>query len=570
MNRATVTLAGLAAVAAAVLGTGWTSPDRVLPAVPVVVAPGAPGELVVDLVDGSTEADLDSVGVLVGVELQWVHPLAEDDGLAHAYVQDVAGAVATLEDDPRVEVVEPSTELHALGYPNDPMLDKQWHLMVMGAPAGWAKTPQGEGIVVAVIDTGVSVVEDLDADRVLEGASFVPGVTSARDDNGHGTHVAGTIAQSTNNGIGVAGVAPLATILPVKVLSASGSGTSEGIAAGIDYAVDEGADIINLSLGGGYSQVVHTAIRKARASGVVVVAAAGNSGRRGVSWPGALVETIGVGATGPDGTRAPYSSFGEGVDIAAPGGNTQISGGGVLQDTIAPGGHAYRELQGTSMAAPHVAGAAAVLLSTGHCGPDCVEETLLTSANGDAWDEALGHGTLDLAQALSATGDTWRVFRFLLGAFAAGAIASLSGARRRFWATAALVGGLTAGGVFFLDDLSGLSGRWWVSLLSDGPLSWPASLLGAWASRVPVVYSAALPLALSIPLAGVRGLRPVLIGVCAGVGGVLLHAAATQSVEPWLMSGSWATAWLVTNSVVAGLVALALAGSEQLDLKGAE
>ncbi len=570
MNRATMTLAGLVAVAAGVLGTGWMSPDRVLPEVPAVVSTGGPGQLVVDMVDGSTDADLASVGALLGVDLRWVHPLAEDDGLAHAAVPDIAAAVAMLVDDVRVEVVEPSVQLHMLGYPNDPMLDKQWHLMAMGAPAGWAKTPQGEGIVVAVIDTGVSVVEDLDADRVLEGASFVPGVTSAQDDNGHGTHVAGTIAQSTNNGIGVAGVAPLATILPVKVLSASGSGTSEGIAAGIDYAVDEGADVINLSLGGSYSLVVHTAIRKAREQGVVVIAAAGNSGRRGVSWPGALSETIGVGATGPDGTRAPYSSFGEGVDIAAPGGDTRIAGGGVLQDTIAPGGHAYRELQGTSMAAPHVAGAAAVLLSTGTCGPDCVEETLLTSAHGDVWDEAMGHGTLDLERALSATGDYWRAFRFFLGALAAGAIASLAGARKRFWMTAAAIGGLTAGGLFFLDNLPGLSGRWWVALLSDGLLTWPSTLLGAWAARVPFVYSAALPLALALPLAGVRRVRPILIGVCAGVGGVLLHAAATQSVEPWLMSGSWGSAWLVCNSVVAGLVALSLAGSEQLDQKGAE
>ncbi|MFT6819820.1 MAG: serine protease [Myxococcota bacterium] len=570
MNRATVTLAGLGAVAAGVLGTGWIAPVRVLPQVPLVVPGDGPGELVVDMVDGSSDSDLSAVGALLGVELHWVHPLSQDDGLAIGSVQDIAAAVAMLDNDIRVEVVEPSIQLHALGYPNDPMLDKQWHLMAMGAPAGWAQTPQGEGIIVAVIDTGVSVVEDLDADRVLQGASFVPGVSSAQDDNGHGTHVAGTIAQSTNNGLGVAGVAPLATILPVKVLSASGSGTSEGIAAGIDYAVDEGADVINLSLGGGYSEVVHTAIRKARAQGVLVVAAAGNSGRRGVSWPGALSETIGVGAVGPDGTRAPYSSFGQGIDIAAPGGDTRIPGGGVLQDTVTPSGHAYRELQGTSMAAPHVAGAAAVLLSTGTCGPDCVEETLLTSASGKAWDEAMGHGTLDLERALSATGDYWRGLRFFLGVLAAGAIASLSGARRRFWMTAAVVGGLTAGGLFFLDNLPGLSGRWWVALLSDGPLTWPSTLLGAWAARVPLVYSAALPLALAIPLAGVRSLRPLLIGVCAGVGAVLLHAAATQSVEPWFFSGGWGSAWLVGNSTVAGLLALSLAGSEQLDQRGTE
>ena len=131
--------------------------------------------------------------------------------------------------------------------------------------------------------------------------------------------------------VGAAGVAPESVILPVKVLSTRGGGTSEGIAAGIDYAVDEGADIINLSLGGAYSRVIHLAIQKAVSKGVVVVAAAGNGGRKGVSYPGALKETIGVAALDSHGKLAHYSSWGQGVDIAAPGGDTRQQGGGILQ-----------------------------------------------------------------------------------------------------------------------------------------------------------------------------------------------------------------------------------------------
>ena len=189
------------------------------------------------------------------------------------------------------------------------MYGRQWNLKAMGAPAAWKRTKQGDGIIVAVVDTGVTKVEDLQGTKVLEGSSFVPGVKKALDDQGHGTHVAGTIAQTTHNGKGVAGVAPKATILPIKVLSGSGSGASPWIASGIDQAVDDGAKVINLSLGGGYSLIIHNAVKKARKKGVIVVAAAGNSGRQGVGYPGGLKETIGVSALGPDGELAPYSSW---------------------------------------------------------------------------------------------------------------------------------------------------------------------------------------------------------------------------------------------------------------------
>ena len=304
-----------------------------------------------------------------------------------------------------------------------------------------------------------------------------------------------TIAQTTNNGKGVAGVAPDATILPVKVLSRFGFGSSSWIAAGIDYAADEGADVINLSLGGGYSRVIHNAIRKARQEGVIVVAAAGNSGRQGVGYPGALTETIGVSATGPDGTLAPYSSWGKGVDIAVPGGDKRKPGGGILQDTIdGRGGHHYAEYQGTSMATPHVVGAAAVLLSHG-VAPDAVERVLLDSARGpDGWDPKMGRGQLDLTAALAGSVGRFGAIRFLLGALVAMLVTQLAANRGSFRMAATATGGLVGGGLFFLGWLPLPDAGVW-ALLGRGLLEWPAVLIGPDWMHFPLWLSAALPLA---------------------------------------------------------------------------
>lgn len=581
MTRATRTAAALVLVAAAVYTLRPDPEERHLPEPEVAEVPAVPGELVVDLLDGASVADRDAVAALLGTSLEWVHPLAEDEALAVGQVPDLAAALKILDGNAAVEVAEPVMELRldpqfmgadladdgaaSAGFPNDPLYSKQWHLDAMGAPEGWARTPRGRGVIVAVVDTGVAVVADLEGTKVLEGKSFVRGESSPIDGNGHGTHVAGTIAQSTHNGIGTAGVAPEATILPVKVLSRGGSGMSHWIAAGIDYAVDEGADVINLSLGGSYSRVIHTAIKKARAKGVVVVAAAGNSGRRGVSYPGALVESIGVGATGPGGGIAPYSSYGKGVDISAPGGDKRKPGGGVWQDTIDGKGHAYREYQGTSMATPHVAGAAAILLSTGSCDADCVEQTLIGTARGEGWNEKFGHGQLDLNAALSRTSDRLGGLGFLLGALMAALIANLAHAGRGFTRTAAAFGGLAAGGIFFLPriGLFGMVGE----MLSQPFLAWPNVLLGpGWAS-FPLWLSAAVPIGVAFVLGASKTARPIALGFCAGVGAHLLHAAATGTLSPSWMPGFMEGPWLAINGAVCLGLGMALAGAEKLENK---
>ena len=565
----------------ATFGAVWAfapSPvERHKPAVPAVDPTSATdGTLVVDLADGASEDDLQEVEGRLHANLDWVSSESAVDGLAEGHVDDVAAALDALAGDPRVEVAEPEQILEATadydldtaplaGYPNDPMYPKQWHLRAMGAPDGWEHSVKGKGVVVAVVDTGIAKVEDLEGTKLLQGASFVPGTSSAKDDQGHGTHVAGTIAETTNNGKGVAGVAPDATLMPVKVLSSFGFGSSAWIAAGIDYAVDEGADVINLSLGGGYSSVIHNAIKKAHKKGVIVVAAAGNSGKRGVSYPGALEEAIGVSATGPDGSIAPYSSYGEGVDIAGPGGDKRTPGGGVLQDTIdGKGGHVYAEYQGTSMATPHVAGAAAVLLSTG-MSPSAVESTLLDTAKGDGkWNEKYGHGQLDLAKALTKAEDQWGATRFALGAVFALLIAQLAATGRSFQIKSAAIGGLVAGGVFFLDFLP-LPNHLIVRMLASPLLDWPALLGGHGFTSFPLWLSALLPLAIGFTLGAFERTRWLAFGLACGIGAHLLHGAATHSLEPSWLPATLGTAWLVGNATACVVLGLGLAGAQKLE-----
>ncbi|WP_020409714.1 S8 family serine peptidase [Hahella ganghwensis] len=275
----------------------------------------------------------------------------------------------------------------------DPFSSYQWHFDNVQAQQAWTLST-GEGVTVAILDTGLNNGGPDGIHCVVSPASMLGNASGAHDGDGHGTHVSGTVGQSTGNGVGVAGLAHGSCIMPVKVLNDEGSGTFSDIAAGIVYAVDQGAKVINMSLGidarFGITRdpVMDPALDYAYASGVTVVAAAGNDGfRKNVSYPAIYKTTLSVGATDYNNSLVRYSNQGTGLDLVAPGGNLSADGNGdgyadgVLQETFDGNGFGYWFYQGTSMASPHVAATAALLIANGTAShPDDIKSALTQTA----------------------------------------------------------------------------------------------------------------------------------------------------------------------------------------------
>lgn len=368
-------------------------------------------EIVVDFEDSATEADVRAAGLAVGVEFRANSFLVDQDRIVRAQVSAnrVSSVLESLRARGNVRAADNNIEMRATWQPNDPQFADQWGMTRVHAQTAWNVTC-GRGVTVAVIDTGVACenngeftrVQDLAGTRCVLGYNFVNDTNHANDDQGHGTHVAGTIAQTTNNGFGVAGLAHCATIMPVKVLNERGSGTLADVAEGIRFAADAGAQVINLSLGGGRRvKVLEEAVAYARARGAIVVCAAGNNGRY-VESPGSEPGSFTVSALSPAADDLAYfSSRGPEVNIAAPGVN-------ILQQTICNRGRdrceQFASWSGTSMAAPHVAGAAALVVSMGVTDVDAIERTLRDSAarpeNGSTDKELYGSGVLDASAAV--------------------------------------------------------------------------------------------------------------------------------------------------------------------------
>ncbi|MFD1210923.1 S8 family serine peptidase [Arthrobacter sp. GCM10027362] len=352
---------------------------------------------------------------------------------------EAADLVQALESRADVEYAEPDRLMQPTTAPNDPIYPDLWGLgdgyPGMRLSRAW-EASTGASTVVAVIDTGITAHSDLDA-NILPGYDMISDRDMSRDGGGrdsnprdegdwcgaydvsswHGTHVAGTIAAVANNGKGVTGVAYGAKVVPVRALGACGGWTTD-ITDGIVWAAGgtvpnvpanpNPADVINMSLGGeGYcSQSEQNAINQAVALGSTVVVAAGNENQPAeyVS-PANCENVITVASAGPTGELAPYSNYGDAVDVTAPGGDMNHTDGGIVSTwntgTTVPGTEGYAWMQGTSMAAPHAAGLAALLISANPgMGPAAVEERMKSTARKAVCAGGCGAGHIDAAAAL--------------------------------------------------------------------------------------------------------------------------------------------------------------------------
>jgi LPXTG-site transpeptidase (sortase) family protein len=314
---------------------------------------------------------------------------------------EVAEAIASLSKCPGVLYAEPDyVAVMADTIPNDPGWPNQYGLMAIHAPQGWDANTGSPAVTIAIVDTGVDLSHADLAGKIVPGIDFVNGDNIPQDDNGHGTHVAGIAAAITNNAIGVAGVSWGARIMPVKVLDATGTGSIANVAAGIVWAAQNGAEVINISLGCGLlscptpPQALLDAVNYAYGEGATLVAAAGNLGTNFVYYPARFPHVIAVAATDQVNNHWTLSNYGPEVDVSAPG----------VQIYSTFRGNIYRYLDGTSMSTAFVSGLAAILrgLPT-YSSPDQIAEKLGNSAldlGAPGRDDLYGFGLIQVDAAI--------------------------------------------------------------------------------------------------------------------------------------------------------------------------
>jgi serine protease len=417
-HRCRVTLAGGRGVAAGFVrdtpGTGAISGTLVFPGeVPRPLPEGRPSGTPADGPGAGTDVAVVPGEVVVRFAADTVRPLAtlQVAGIRLAHVRSLAASTldlyraegltraetlalaAAFRTRPDVEDAFPNWLLHPLRAPDDEFYPLQWHYPAINLPTAWAiEDGTGAPVTVAVVDTGVVAHPDL-TPNLRPGYDFVDRDDDPTDEGGatdyHGTHVAGTVAAATNNRLGVAGVSWGAQVVPVRVIGSAGSGTSVDILDGIIWAAGNPeaepglppnpnpARVVNLSVGGNIGQACPASLEfvfaRLVSHGTILVAAAGNDGIDAEhTFPAHCPSVIAVGATGPTNERAPYSNYGSEIDLMAPGGDiskTLELGGetivaGVLSTIMDDEGEfEYGFYQGTSMAAPHVAGVVALLLA---------------------------------------------------------------------------------------------------------------------------------------------------------------------------------------------------------------
>jgi serine protease len=404
-----------------------------------------PDEVIVHYEDGTTAGVAEDVTSAVGTEPVQELP-GESEQLQIEDGESVRETIAELRADPNVVYAVPNWRAHAAADPpNDPGFRLQWNLYSeygINVLDAWTLAqargaPGGRGASVAVLDSGVAFerygryrrAPDLRRSTFFRPYDFIGRDRHPNDVFGHGTHVSGTIAQTTNNGIGTAGIAYNVKIMPLRVLDANGEGDSAAIARAIRYAARYRVDVINLSLEfpaevrAAEIPDVLAAMRYARRRGVVVVAAAGNQADISVAYPARAQSAIAVGATTITGCQADYSNAGDDLDLVAPGGgadapNTDSAwdaahctpdslGRPIIQQTFTRGIRHFglpRSYEGTSMASPHVAAIAALVIATKRLGaspsPSAVEAHLEATARPTDRPDRYGAGLVDAAAAL--------------------------------------------------------------------------------------------------------------------------------------------------------------------------
>jgi len=402
-----------------------------------------PGEFLVKFKPNVSEQTIDALNSTHGVSTIYTSPFAGFRKLRIENGKKVAEMVEIYQANANVEYAEANYIAYALKAPNDELYSHQWHLYNssyggINAESAWTIST-GSGAVVAILDTGIAYenysekkpagsnssyqqAPDLANTFFVAGYDFVNNDEHPNDDSasGHGTHIAGTVAQNTHNGIGTAGVAFDAYLMPVKVLDKDGTGTYANIAEGIIWATENGAHVINLGLGGSKpSMALEEAIAYSYNRGVTLIAAAGNDGIGGVSYPAAYDDyVIAVGAIRYDETLAYYSNYGLNLDLVAPGGDLNVDQNsdsyrdGILQQVYKVDGFGtvywgYNFMEGTSMAAAHVSGVAALLIANGNAtSPAEVRQALESTAEDKdtaGWDIRYGWGIVDAFAALQWT-----------------------------------------------------------------------------------------------------------------------------------------------------------------------
>lgn len=390
------------------------------------------GEIVVKFKNTAKPDEIEDIHSFMGTKTTYTSPYSNIRKVQIPEGLDEFKALEQFRNNPSVDYAHLNYICQAHFVPNDPLYLYQWNFTLINMESVWDIQPSGlDDIVVAVLDTGVAYedysddsgdyvrVPDLENVSFVNPYDFIGNDSHANDDSGHGTHVTGTICQSTNNGYGVAGIAHGVSIMPVKVLNSNGNGNSIQLAEGIIWAVNHGAHIISMSLGFSIDVTPETiplvtmAIEYASLFGVVLVSSTGNEGVDIVSYPAAYPEVISVGAVHSGDDITDYSQYGANLELVAPGGDEEDRNGdrvmdGILQQTIWDTNYSKIDFFfyiGTSMAVPHVSGLIALLLTQNPYRTIIDIRTILHSTSIDlgisGWDEYYGYGRIDAYRALN-------------------------------------------------------------------------------------------------------------------------------------------------------------------------